>query len=75
MLLESGSPCSTQFLGKVKHFSLSLTKKSRQGEAWAEFSTLEDAVCLTFIYHAVPAKIGPNLELKTGPKPFLGSLT
>ncbi len=56
---------------KTKH--LSWTNLSWQVKPWAEFSTLEVAAChATHLLHIIA--IRSNLELKTRPKQFLGSL-
>jgi hypothetical protein len=46
---------------------------SWQDKTWAEFSTLEEAVCKISTIHAVQP-IQPNLELKTRPRQLLDYL-
>ncbi len=46
---------------------------SQQDETWAEFSTLDLAICMMSVSGVINIKL-PNLKLKTQPKQLLGSL-
>ncbi len=64
---------ATDFYLQTSHFLYAWTNFSLQDEPWAEFTTLDVAACITL--HLLPGvAIQPNLELKTRPKPILGSL-